>query len=526
MINKRMLLYSLFPATFFTTAIALYVSLVEKNSISNNIFITLLFPLAWTITYILLHIMEQAPKKQQVGILREIGITRYFVLLVIMWLPWFFMCFPGNMAWDTGSSICFSIGADKGNVNNPCFQNLLFGLVYRFGVLIGNIDGAVFLYLVAQVAIYAFIFSYSLVIANHWRIPQWLIRCVLLFYGLCPIIPLYAFTIGKDSNFSIAIFAYCLMLLELIVEHEEFFKSRIKIVCLFVSCVAVGLLRNLGVYITIIGISSVIYLAIKDKWNRIRVLIMVLLGVILTNCITPILLQAPEGTIGENLSIPLQQTAYYFNNFHDEITAEEYAAITAVIKEECLEQYNPSLSDPVKRGFKNNASRDELSSYFQVWWKQFQKHPGAYFKALYYQTYVYFTPNLISNVKPDRIWGYHVSDRTFELTALKQPERPLLGMAKKIDAFAKELPILGIFQKVGIYSWILMMSLSYLLYQKKYRILVSVLPLIFVLIGCCCSPVNGYVRYALPLIVTVPLLSVLIVFAPQEAHHDKAQGAC
>ena len=42
------------------------------------------------------------------------------------------------MLYDTGTSILWSLGIDRSNVNNPWFQNLLFGGVYRLGRLLGD----------------------------------------------------------------------------------------------------------------------------------------------------------------------------------------------------------------------------------------------------------------------------------------------------------------------------------------------------------------------------------------------------
>ena len=80
------------------------------------------------------------------------------------------------------------------------------------------------------------------------------------------------------------------------------------------------------------------------------------------------------------------------------------------------------------------------------------------------------------------------------------------GLLSHWGAVLRNTSVLGVWMKPGIYTWLLIMITMYTLYKKRYQRLTALLPLWCVLLGCLCSPVNGYYRYMLPIIWTTPLI--------------------
>ena len=58
----------------------------------------------------------------------------------------------------------------------------------------------------------------------------------------------------------------------------------------------------------------------------------------------------------------------------------------------------------------------------------------------------------------------------------------------------------------GIYSWVLLLIIGFIIYQKKYKYLLTSIPVLFMLVFCFLSPVNAYLRYMNPVIVVLPIL--------------------
>lgn len=72
----------------------------------------------------------------------------------------------------------------------------------------------------------------------------------------------------------------------------------------------------------------------------------------------------------------------------------------------------------------------------------------------------------------------------------------------------------------GFYTWILLLLAGYLIYRKRTRdILLLIGPAINILI-CIASPVNGLLRYALPLMACTPLLIYLTVREEKESETE------
>lgn len=435
-----------------------------------------------------------------------------YILLFLLWLPYVILCFPGNLTFDTGTSILYSLGIDRSNVNNPFFQNFLYGMVYRLGMWLGNIHIGVFLYNITQLLLFIAVISYAVILLKTLGAPSWLLLCMLLLYGLFPIFPLYAFTMGKDSNFTLCFMWFSILLFELVSSDGKFFSDAKKCGGLLLSSILLGLLRNQAYLIVVLSLLMV-SLTRTGRPGR-KLLWPLIASVLVVNSALPQILQIPKTEVSESLSIPIQQTAYYVNRYESEVTEQDWAAINKVLPYEALYSYNPGISDPVKDQFDDSADAEALRGYFSVWWKHFLVHPMAYLKAFYYNSYAYYCPSAErSDLKPHVFIGYRIDTQVFEQTKIEPNTNPGLSTAKAIDGFITKIPVLGLFQKIGIYTWVMLAVAAYLLSQKKYLYLICICPLLFVFIGDCFSPVNGYIRYALPVISCVPIICLGVVFA-------------
>ena len=163
---------------------------------------------------------------------------------------------------------------------------------------------------------------------------------------------------------------------------------------------------------------------------------------------------------------------------------------------------------------REDATTRDWLAYFQLWLKHLFLHPRPYLKAFYFQTYGYYSTDAISGAMSMRKWGYDIYPEIFDMTEIKPThDADKLYLAMKIDEWAMNVPLLGKFQKIGIYTWILIASIAYLLSRKKTKWLICLLPSIIVMVGCCFTAVNGYPRYALSAVVMIPIISSSVFFA-------------
>ena len=207
-----------------------------------------------------------------------------------------------------------------------------------------------------------------------------------------------------------------------------------------------------------------------------------------------------EGNVREMLSVPLQQTARYLKYYDMEDSDEEFLQtlfntdLNTVIKE-----YNPELSDKVKNKFVVNDSQD-LVDYFKIWGKYLIVHPKVYVDSFLENYYGYFYP-FRKDVKDGVAWftGY------FNIYMLKNFAKAR-NFVENAIAKVREIPLVNIIYNTGIYSWVFLLIIGFMVYQKQDNLLFTTIPVLFMLAFCFLSPVNAYLRYMNPIIIVLPIL--------------------
>lgn len=432
------------------------------------------------------------------------------VWLFAMWMPYIVLCFPGNIMWDTGDAILHGLGIMSNN-NNPFFLNWVYTFVYRFGAALGNVHIGVAVFCLMQMMGYIAALAFSLLLVEEAGAPGWVRIGLLLLYGLIPVFPGTVFCMSKDSIFTLVLLVFCILLY--VQRHFEWFYTRpVCFVLMLVTSALLPLMRNGAVYIAVVCLLAAL-LYCKVRQGR-KLLLAAMVLCLLTGIVLPKAANIPQPNKAESLSLPLQQTAYYMKRYKG--TEEEQQALSQVINLKVFKSYKPDNADPVKDGFRSDATTKDVLNYLTVWAKQLVKHPGTYLQAFYNHTNGYYTPaRRTSDVKYHIYLGYNVLDSIFEDTELEMNLNPGLTLVREIDNAVIELPVLGILQKIGIYTWLLAAAIAYAFYAGKKESLLDYLPLVLVFVACCMSPINAYVRYAFPVMLIGPVLCAMNLFQKQ-----------
>lgn len=218
----------------------------------------------------------------------------------------------------------------------------------------------------------------------------------------------------------------------------------------------------------------------------------------------------------EMLSVPLQQTARYLVEAPDDVTDDERAAIDAVVPIDSLaELYNPDLSDPVKEGMRNakgNMTDGERSAYFAAWAQMGLRHPGIYVRATVANTYAYFYPFVIIGqdmarpVFPLYQQGLPIN-KTFDVSYVG----PEALRAAAFDTFTQWLdaPVLSVIFSPAPYILAFLLVAVYAISRRRTRALVVAVPFAMLLLTMLAGPLNGHLRYALPIAAALPVLFAL-----------------
>lgn len=424
---------------------------------------------------------------------------------MLLWLPYFILCFPGNMAWDTGGSILFQLGLTQSKTaqNNPYFQNLLFGSFAFLGRLLGNIRIGVFLYCLIQYLLECVIIGKLLYfLKNKWKIHNIVMVFLILLYGLMPVFPVFGITMGKDSNFGLALLFYLYFSFRMIDDPVCFFSDRRSRIAWTFTLIIIALLRNHAAAIALIG-PWIFVLLRRNRRNRLyRFLIIPTIGTILVSSVIPAVCGIPSPQKKEDLSIPLQTTAVFVLQYPNDVTEEEKAVIESVIPLNDMKDYYPGYADPIKK--KASVTNKNYLPFLKIWAKLMLKHPSALVVGLYREAWGYFDPFHLTGIKTHVQLGFSISQEAKEKLQLSDLNSAGLLTVKNLDNASLKIPILGMLGKIGIYSILLLVS--FILSLKKREFLLCTVPFLLILAGCILSPVNGYYRYSYPYILAVPFL--------------------
>ncbi len=433
----------------------------------------------------------------------NLTLGKSFAIIMAFWLPAIFLSFPGNLCYDVLGEIGMALGDVPITSHHPLLHILLVGFFVKFGELIGNVSIGLFAYILFQSTMLALSLAGTIAwLKKEEACSDTMLLVILGIYCISPMYSNMASTAIKDVPFMAAVVWYVVLLAE-IAFHRERIKERKFVAMFLVVSVLTCLLRNNGLYMVALSgvIITVAWWKNADRPVRIRLtLLLIVLPIVFSKLIDGGLMvatKADKGSAIEALSVPLQQSARYLQLYKDELTDEEITVYnnTFVDYREAAAAYNPDLADPVKTFayYGKEKGTLSLSSYLPIWFKDFFKHPVAYFEAFFAHIYGWFDPAIANAPR------YEVEESVFGM-GLSVPQKIVLFYYR----FAERITPLNMLQNVGIYTWLLFILLRILKDENK-NIRCLTAPLVVSLLICMASPCfYGHPRYAFPYMFTLP----------------------
>lgn len=465
-----------------------------------------------------------------------------FIALALLWLPYFIVFYPGAVSWDGATQIEMFEGILPFTTHHPPFITLYFGSMLRAGMFLsGTWESSIAFLVAANSMIEIACYAYTCVVIKRIAPFPFFVGSIF-FFGLYPCFGNYAVAVLKDS-LHIAFFCLMIALMYDMVlagedhERRDSVSSRHnltipKSLLFLIACVLVSLSRNNGVFLVLACFFALLLLAPSRKQR------FVVLGQTFAtiSCILALTLSinsifgVGHSSIAEAFSIPLQQTARYVTLCSSEVTEAERQSISAVVDFDNLAQdYNPEISDPVKDKFNKSATNEELLGYFTHWGQMFIKHPLVYIDATVNNNYDYWYPFHHFTGKPI-FWTFIATGLNtvpgYEGAGFHNP-----SLAAYFSASLERLasfPLISLLFRPGTYTWLMIVLAGYVASspnKTERRLLALFLPVLFVLLVCIASPVNGYFRYAMPLIAVTPLYISLISYCKSSVSPASTQSS-
>ena len=461
-----------------------------------------------------------------------------FAIIIICWLPYIVLRYPGTMHLDTIEQIIevyypeksWYLFRAKGEISNhfwynhhPIFTTLVFAVFYKIGLLIGNISFGLYIYTVCQCIAMASVFAAGIVYMRSHGINKRYSYGCLAFFALFPLNGINATTIVKDNMFIVFAIIGQLLLVELVQKESKCLHSKKFCMILAGMFFAMIMIRSNLLYVCILLLMIVVVFYRK---NGIYLYVSLSIAIILALTINTVMLPiagVAQGSKRELMSIPFQQIGRYVEEHGNELSDEDEKIISSVIAcndvDEIGNAYNGLLADPIKDMYIEDCEKKDQMKFVALWARLFFKHPGCYIQATMntlYPTFKIFRTgeyDYASIMTKKRANYKNNTDSIIELNhtykdvGVIYPEIFVKGsgILDKLVLVTMNIPIIRNFYLVGPYVWLFIMTMLLSILKKRKKDLI-----IFSLMGLNCLTLLAgptiYIRYFYPLIVVLPIL--------------------
>lgn len=445
-----------------------------------------------------------------------------FICLCICWLPFLLVNLPGSVPYDGYRQLNMAYNIEPISQHHPWLVTKLFGFLFSIGNNISDNFG------VAMIVVFLFIaealcYAQIVRLLHDWKAPALLWIGALAYFCLVPCFGAYAQVVMKDGLYS-ALFAlfftYYVGISRYLLRGG---KIRTKALVLFLLLeLAVSLTRNNGIYICLAAdVLLFLFLAKRNRLAAFCLTVVLYCSYSFLNASLPSMLGVEEAPVREMLSVPFQQTARYLKEYPDDVTQREAEQIAAILDYENLaERYQPEISDHVKDSFRTASTDADLHGYFQAWLSMGLRHPDSYIQSTLNNTYGYFYPfHNCKALSPYQFYiqGAPIATGDFDIHYVV-PEA-FRNLIINYSMAWTTAPLLAQIMNPGTYTWIVLIAAAYAISRRNWHVLLLLIPAALNIGVCIVSPVNGYLRYALPLMACTPVLIFLLYLCSMRGVH-------
>jgi hypothetical protein len=446
--------------------------------------------------------------------------------------------FPGAINFDYFNQLSQFFGDRPLTNHHPVLTTMVFGWLYELGHVLGGARVALVLTVAVQVVCLAAALAYAQLWFRRMGVPRVARILALVFEALCPIYPLFARVLVKDTLSAATVVLFATLLgARLWQEGRGEGPTKSTSAPYLALCgILCSLTRANCVYLVAAGL--VIALPYARRSSR-RGLALSLAAVVVaygawTSLLLPALGVRPTDK-ALALTVPLQQTAAYQRYAPEDVADSEREAIQGVLKVDYNQVgslYDPATVDPIQ----SQTDADDpmrLSAYLDAWRAQGLRHPGIYLDAFLRGNVGYWYPLMPydsiqdldysqNTVEYHYQWmkgiGYAFSGQLSDLANVHtgfESARAALGELTRVFA---GMPVLGLLDQPAFYSWVCLLLGVWLLTRRGRALPVFVMAGMVFLVECA-SPLHASMRYALPMVALLPVLLCLSLGCGTRANH-------
>ena len=447
--------------------------------------------------------LEKIEKKMSFPIL--------MLIFVLLWTPAWLSVFPGVFSYDAYDE-WMQIYTGNITAHHPVLHVLyLGGIVEGAYQLFGSYNLGIAICTVIQMVVLAAVFAYTIQFMRERGVSPFCRLFAIVFYGISPVIQLFAISGTKDIFFAAAFLVFMISIYRICLEQEYFFRNKKWVFMFILSAVFTMIMRNNGLYIVLLTLLIILYIC-RQHLKKYLLMCAAVLSIYLLY-IGPFygMLNVTAGGMEEMLSVPLQQIARVYKYEQDSFSEEEIEYLHALVPRKNWESYRATVSDFVKSGFREEVFAEDPLRFLQVWATTGLKHPLTYINSFLINTVDFWYPFAVVDGYQD-VYGkssyfdYRVSEPGTEVVLL--PKLHEIYDAISHDKGTQSLPGMFFILSPGWYFLLFFMCFLYLWREKQYRKLIPLLPILINFGTVLLGPI-ALVRYVLILFFAFPMYCVL-----------------
>lgn len=505
--SKLDIFFSIFLSLCISLANYKYFNIASLNNILDTIVYIFNFSLISIISYLIfkeiLNLISHIDlNKGNSNKKHHIFLISFLLIFIVDTFVLFTTRYPGTLSPDSINQISQIIDNSYSN-HHPFYHTMIIKLCLSVGqTLFGNINAGVATYSIFSIFISALSFSYVISTISKSTNNIKLTIIVGIWYLIMPFYIEFSYTMWKDVFFGLSLMVYVTSLYRV---FKNIGNSLTNYIVLIISSFGICLLRSNGYFVYIL--STIIFIIIfKDKKKLIAIFILVILGSYILKY--PLLnsLNVSSTDKIESLSIPLQQVSRVIVD--KDIDNTDKNLISKIIDCDLVKEvYEASSADEIKNLIreKGNASylENNLNDYLKFYISLGLKYPLSYISAWIDQTRGYYN----SGYEFFR-WGLGVEENTYGISQVVNSN--ILYKLFNIYSFRLfNLPIIRTLVCIGLYFWLVIISLyKSIINKNKLSYFISIPFIIVVLSLCIASPVFSEFRYVYSLFCAVPILLI------------------
>jgi len=450
-----------------------------------------------------------------------------WILIFLAYLPYFLHWYPGKVISDSVTSIREGLGEIAIDNRQPILLTFLFKIFMTKSNEYGCYNTNIASYIIFQMLYISGIFSASVYYLIKREMPKNFVMISLLYYMFYPVHGLFSVTLFKDVLFSGAINLFIIGIYDISVNSYEIFRSKRKMFIFLLSILIVIFTRNNGIYAIACSIPFIIYFC--KRTERKKIITIFIISFIICLIIWGIL----YGICGfgkaekrESIAVVMQQLGKIVKEKKNELTDDEMNTIHKFFFiDDIGENYDPVRSDPIKDMFNEEYYINNMKEFYTVWVKLFFRYPCEYLEAFLCESYGYWYSGIVQEQLDDEK-AISLGDGKSERFNFYQ--KPII-YSKLIEknsslienATARDFPIIFMLCNIGFWFWIVIIAMLYILYKKKYNLILIYLPVLFIWLTLIVGPKSTELRYIYCMFTSLPLTLSTVIASKKVLNKEK-----